>query len=373
MSSPNGFNLGLLLQRFRQQDYTGLPRYQVFSYVLNPAMDLIQQDPRRPYGVIIPVGSFEKYKQAEKCRDRIAITTKAATFVCDVGDYKPLSLTPDENTMTIPYTDQTTVEQIQTDINHKQKQIIEQRQRKNEEIKLRSDPNTTEYFVQQLYQYTVRASRLEEAEKLIQTTTEQMHQYKENVHQFILKHPDVLSEWETKCRQRYEENREMSIYELANTALKKFLAELAEAGEFVGPASSNQDSLVGQLDMDPTILSEYDNHVLSLKKQDDDGSDEDFTILVTPEQMARQQLEELTKSAASSSSLPGQDTTVHQKWSQVLQGEKSLTEFKEEVTTKTPSEEEGWITVGRRNASKKKGKPTPRIQNYRGRRGRGKK
>lgn len=368
MSAQNGFNLGMLVKRFASQDYQGMPRYQVFSYVLNPAMDKIQENPRRPYGMVFPVGSFDRYKDAKEHRDKIAIETKAATFICECGDYKSLSLIPDENTVVTPYHDKTTEKEMQADIEHKEKQIRERRQRLDEEVERRSDPDTPEYFMQELYQYTARASRIKEAEVMIANTKLGMDVHVANVKEFIMKNPDILSQWTTTCKARYEEFRELEIYDLITVYLEKFLAEMRDQGESLGFLDAPALDLAGELDMDPSVVSEFDSRAQTSSADSDDQSDESFKLTLTAAQIIQNQASLRQETAATTSTQPAQ--TEHQKWSQVLAGEKTLTDFKDEMAKPDESAETGWIKIGA-GGKPKKSKPTPRSQNFRISRGRG--
>lgn len=346
MASQNGLNLGKLLQTFQEQNYEGLPRFQVFSYVLNPAMDLIQEDPSRPYGVVIPVGSFYNVKDAMECRECIAFATKAATFICELGNWKPLSLIPGKDTIVVNCNEKTTLSEMQKDIDIKQKEGLARRARQNKTMKLRDDPTTTEYFIQELYQYSIRVSRIADAHNLVQTTQTEMEQHKTNIKQFISNNPTVLSEWESECREIYKDKRELHIYDILSASLKEFLQEMANNGEEIGLNYLHDKQLVEEKDIDPTVKSDFDNLVNSLKNNQNDDSDEDFQISLRADQV----LQKKSSPPASSSSKVVEEPTPQPSTSK--------------------SDDDGWIKAGSRKKTKKN-KPTQRSQNFRNMRGRG--
>lgn len=347
MSSQNGLNLGKLLQCFREQNYEGLPRFQVFSYVLNPNMELIQENPSRAYGVVIPVGSFYNIKDAVECRDLVAFNTKAATFIRELGHYKTLSLVPGEDTIVVNCNEKTQLSDMQKDINQKQKEGLARRARQNESLKLREDPTTTEYFIQELYQYSTRVCRIAEAEKSGQVAREEMEKFKMNIKEFISNNPGILSEWESECRDIYKDKRELHIYDILSASLKKFLQDMADDGDEIGLNYLRDKQLVDEKDIDPSVKSDFDILASSSKGTSNDDSDEDFQISVRADQVLQQM--------ANSGSGPSSSSNVV---------------ISDSLPLAPKIDDDGWIKAGPRRKTKKN-KPTQRSQNFRNTRGRG--
>lgn len=198
--------------RIANSQVEGGEGYSVFAYYLNH--DLADHSrPQRPYGIVVPCGTYRTPGEAEMARDRLSVETGAPVLVC-CRNRRPhaLRLTPGDDSLVYPRQVGASLDEITSSMEREKQRQRDIQRRLQVEVQEREDPTTMSYLINAIYRLNTSSTRLESLRKeLLQTESDYIESLGEVAHYFQA-HPEVREQWKEETRTRLAERQEMDTF-----------------------------------------------------------------------------------------------------------------------------------------------------------------
>lgn len=310
------FSVADCIEKIRQIGAPTKIRFFVFASFLNIEIGKKEVTGDSLYGLVVPCGGFATSEEALGHAARISAETKAqSVWIKSYGVPQQLRYGSSEDTIEYSFCIEDDVAKIQTSIRNRIEEVKQIRARHETEVEERNDPDSLASVIQLIYLYSTNKDRAKSYLDMAREAEENRKKRLEEIIEFNRRNPGKIDDWIEVAYPRMKERDEEHIF-----------ASMAKNFVDIQKCLRDEYSVEGPTGTSQQVFSSDDESVAidSLVNEGD---------IFVPE----------NRGASSSIPSPSSEEKIYTEWKEVLTGETTLSDFRE-----NNREEEWKVSRGRR-------------------------